>query len=361
MMAYYGGRTEVRVRRQPVRVAYLDFTSMYPTTYALYNMDRYLKADRIKPRECTEDVQLLLNRVSLEDVIRKDFWPGMVVICKIRPDDDVLPIRATYGKDQVYTIGVNHVKSNGPTLWYALPDLIASKFLSGKVPIIDEAIIFEPEGLQDDLQSVEILPGVTVSPGEDFIKKLIEERLKIKKQMKVSSGDERHQLDLRQNILKIVANSTSYGIFIEANANPTDGVPIKVYGGESFETTASKQETMGRAFNPVIAVFLTSGSRLILAAAEALVGKNGGEFVYCDTDSIFITPGLTKLVQDFFRPLNPYSVPMEMFKVEDDDEGRPLDDVWFYGISAKRYVLYDRDTNSVIVRKYSSHGLGGLV
>lgn len=48
-----------------------------------------------------------------------------------------------------------------------------------------------------------------------------------------------------------------------------------------------------------------------------------------------------------------------MFKVEDDDQGMPLHDVWFYGISAKRYVLYDRtDSGEVVIRKYSSHGLG---
>jgi hypothetical protein len=83
----------------------------------------------------------------------------------------------------------------------------------------------------------------------------------------------------------------------------------------------------------------------------------------CDTDSIFIPPEQTKTVQDFFRPLNPYSTPMEMFKVEDDDQGKPLEDLWFYGISAKRYVLYDRDptTGAITIRKHSSHGLGGLI
>lgn len=60
----------------------------------------------------------------------------------------------------------------------------------------------------------------------------------------------------------------------------------------------------------------------------------------------------------FFRPLNPYSVDgLEMFKVEEDDQGKPLVNVWFYGISAKRYGLYDNDDRTTI-RKYSAHGLG---
>ena len=30
MTAYYGGRVEVRIRKTPVKVTYLDFTSVYP-------------------------------------------------------------------------------------------------------------------------------------------------------------------------------------------------------------------------------------------------------------------------------------------------------------------------------------------
>jgi hypothetical protein len=93
------------------------------------------------------------------------------------------------------------------------------------------------------------------------------------------------------------------------------------------------------------------------------VTRSEGEFVYCDTDSIFISPDKVKLVQDFFNGLNPYSTPMEMFKIEEDDDRQLLIDVWLYVISAKRYVLYDRDplTGEITIRKYSSHGLGGMM
>jgi hypothetical protein len=358
--AYYGGRTEVRVRHKPVRVAVLDFTSMYPTTYCLYNMDRVLKANKIICHECTEEAQRLLLTIQPEDIAKKESWLNWLVICKIKPDGDILPVRGRYGEDGTYTIGVNPVTSNGPSLWYTLPDLIASKFLSGKVPIIEEAIRFKPVGMQEGLVDVEILPGVWVGRDEDFIKRLIEERIKLKKQMKAARGEDRHQLDLKQRILKIIAN-TIYGISIEVNTTTAKDEPVMVHGLRQFETTVNKLETPGKAYNPIIAVFLTAGSRLILATAEALLARHGGYLVYCDTDSIFVQPKFVKLVQDFFRPLNPYDVPVEMFKVEEDDYGRPLDDVWFYGISAKRYVLYDRAENGYVIRKHSSHGLGGLV
>jgi hypothetical protein len=112
-----------------------------------------------------------------------------------------------------------------------------------------------------------------------------------------------------------------------------------------------------------MAVAITSSTRLILATAEALIAQNGGKFAYCDTDSIFVSPEQVKTLQEFFRPLNPYNVEgLEMFKVETDDDGQPLDNVLFYGISAKRYTLYDYDVKAgeIKIRKYSSHGLGHL-
>ncbi len=77
-----------------------------------------------------------------------------------------------------------------------------------------------------------------------------------------------------------------------------------------------------------------------------------------DTDSIFINPEIVKIIQDFFKHLNPYSIDTEMFKIEDDDNKNPLDNVMFYGISAKRYCLYKKENYAIEILKYSTHGLG---
>jgi len=47
---------------------------------------------------------------------------------------------------------------------------------------------------------------------------------------------------------------------------------------------------------------LTAGSRLILAAAENLLEKYNGYLMYCDTDSVFVSPEHARIIQDFFRP-----------------------------------------------------------
>ena len=78
------------------------------------------------------------------------------------------------------------------------------------------------------------------------------------------------------------------------------------------------------------------------------------------SDSIFVSPNKVKEIQDFFKPLNPYSVDVEMFKIEEDDNHNPLDNVMFYGISAKRYCLYKIENDEIDILKYSTHGLGHL-
>ena len=56
-----------------------------------------------------------------------------------------------------------------------------------------------------------------------------------------------------------------------------------------------------------MASLITGSARLILAIAESIAVKNG-YIAYMDTDSIFVSPNKVKEIQDFFRPLNPYSV-----------------------------------------------------
>jgi len=50
-----------------------------------------------------------------------------------------------------------------------------------------------------------------------------------------------------------------------------------------------------------------------------------------------------------------------MFKIEKDDNDKPLENVMFYGISAKRYCLFDINDGKINIRKYSTHGLGHLL
>lgn len=305
MTAYYGGRVEVRIRKKPVKVTYLDFTSMYPSLYILLSLDKILKAEQVKYVDETKSTQEFLERVTLDDLQNKDTWKRLNCICRLKPDNDILPVRSHYSNNHVYNIGVNYLKSN-VNIWYALPDLITSKLLTGKTPIIEEAITFIPEGIQEGLNEIEVLKDVSLKPEENIFKKIIEERIRIKKSMKTANEEEKNQLDLKQTILKIIANSASYGIYVEINTKEDRQTNLDIYGLKHVNTNADKTEIEGVAFNPIMATMITSGARLILAMAETLATKNGGYFAYCDTDSIFINPDHEQLVKDFFKPLNPY-------------------------------------------------------
>ena len=96
MSTYYGGRSEVHVRREVVRVLYCDFLSMYPTVSTLMGLWRFVIADGVTWSEATAEVQGLLDTVTLEDLGRPETWPRLAVLCQVDPEADVLPVRAAY-------------------------------------------------------------------------------------------------------------------------------------------------------------------------------------------------------------------------------------------------------------------------
>ncbi len=354
MTTYYGGRTEVHIRKTPVKVSYIDFTSMYPSQFVLLGLWDYVIADNI---DVIEDNKFdnLLDNIQLNDLTDKDLWKTLNGIALVDVDNDILPLRAKYNGKIAYNIGLNYAK--GKALWYTYPDIIASKLLTGKKPKIIKAFRFVPKGKQSNLHTINLF-GKSIHPeNDDFIRYLIEHRLEIKQKLKQDPDNK----DLKKEdfIAKIIANATSYGIFVEVNTQ-NEKVNAEIYGISPFTCEVDKKEQFGRAFNPILATMLTSGSRLILAMVEAYVKENKGYFAYCDTDALFVNPELVGKIQAFFKPLNPYTNHVEMFKIESEN-GKPLDNVWFYGISAKRYCLYRIEGNKIDILKHSSHGLGGLI
>ena len=150
MAAYYGGRSEVRVRKKVCDVIHTDFKSQYPTVNALLKLQDLLLAERIEVRSGpvhAEEVQAFLDAVTLEDLQHPDTWPKLRSIVRILPNNDILPVRTTYDEDGVDTnIGVNRVISGLPT-WYTLADAVASKLLNGdRAPKIDDAITLVGHG-----------------------------------------------------------------------------------------------------------------------------------------------------------------------------------------------------------------------
>jgi hypothetical protein len=364
MTTYYGGRSEVRIRKKPTKVRLMDFTSLYPSLFSNVGLWNFVIADKIEWTDCTSQVLSLLADLDLQTLRERSIWKEMTTILQVQPDDDILPVRSHYSDKFDYTIGINHLTSTQP-LWYALPDVVASKLLTGRPPKIIKAIKFTPHGKQEGLLPIRIIGESTTNPDEDLFLKLRQlRRATQERRDRYAKGSSEYEaLDVIQNQLKILANSTSYGIFIEVN---TEGRKYEtdVYGlGEHYKCWASKKESFGYFFNPIIATMATAGARLMLAMGEGWLQAHGGCYAFCDTDSLAVSPFHWKKLQQYFEPLNPTPDEPYFLKLEKEnyDEDGALRDLWFYGISAKRYVLYRLNENcDPVPVKWSSHGLGQL-
>lgn len=369
METYFGGRAEVRKRLQPTRIRLLDFLSMYPTMCGVLKMWNHTIADHIDFYDDTEEVRKFVENVTLDDLKNAETWRELNAICTIQPDGDVLFVRSDF--DEVnYNLGTEYGNSSIP-LRYTLADVVASKLLTGKSPRILRAIRLVPVGVQEGLSSITIKGDKTLDPTkQDFFMALAEHRNEFKKTR--DAIDKEYEpgrfafYDSCQNAVKITLNATSYGIFIEENVIP-QSKDVMVYGaGKSFKAELNKYEQPGPFFNPITATFVTAAARLVLAITEAILSRHGAVYAFCDTDSMAVPPEHVDDIQAFFRGLSPYPFKAELFKLEkynyegNDEKKDTLVDLMFFGVSAKRYVLYYLKNGKPVIQKASNHGLGHL-
>lgn len=104
------------------------------------------------------------------------------------------------------------------THWFTLPDCLAAKFLSGKTPEIVEAVSFTPGPPQQGLKPIKLLGRLTIDPyRDDAFRELIAMREGESLRLPKLPADERAQVEEFRQFLKILANSTSYGSFLQLN------------------------------------------------------------------------------------------------------------------------------------------------
>jgi hypothetical protein len=359
MAAYYGGRAECRIRRWPVPVVPVDLTSEYPSVDALLGIWDVLTAARLTTKDATGEVRALLAGITLDDLFRPEFWKQLTFYAQIAPEGDVLPVRSVYdSKSGTCNIGLNALHWKQP-VWVAGPDLIASVLLGGHLPKVLEAFRIVPHGKQSGLQPVELRGAISVDPKrEDFFTRAIEYR----KQNKAN--------DRLQHFLKILANSTSYGTYLELNptkVDPRNRPRITVYSGDQqFEQLAPDSiEQPGSFYFPLLGALITSGGRLLLAMIERCVRDAGGTYLCCDTDALIIVAskaGGTVQMPDGVSPvkalswkevdgitnrfdsLSPYnrSIVPHLLRLTDENYDKNGDQHQLFGLSiaAKRYALY---------------------
>jgi hypothetical protein len=383
MQSYYGGRAECRIRKTAVPVIHTDFTSQYPTVNALLGNWSVLTSSSIRFVDYTATAKKMLSKIQLENTFDPEFWKKLPFFALLRPKDDILPVRTVYrGKAQ--NIGLNYLTGTNP-LWYAGPDVVASAILTGKPPRVVKAIRMVPRGRQSGLKPTDLRGMIEIDPAtDDFYRKVIEQRVSHKENTALA------------DFLKVLANSGSYGLFVEVNTETTKKRKRVGYfsGEKKGRPKTTYIEKPGTWYFPPLASLITSGGRLLLAMLEKSVQEKKGSYLFCDTDSLCIVatkeggfvpceggafpseghPAIKALslaevgsIAEQFRKLNPYnsSLVPEILKIEDVnyvdcDSKKPFRQLFGYAISAKRYALYSQSGNEICIEKASGHGLGYL-
>jgi hypothetical protein len=376
--SYFGGRTEVRIRRQMVRVVLTDFTSMYPTVCTLMGLWRFVIADGVTESDATAETRALLETAQPADWLLQHRWRDLNVLVRVQFDGDMFPVRSYYQGKQYASIGLNPLTAAEPQ-WFTLADCLAAKFQTGKAPRIVEAVKFTPGPPQKDLVSINLLGRLEIDPyRDDPFRELIAMREQEKARLPGLADAERAETEEFRQFLKIMANSTSYGSFLQINT--ADEAPkvrrqVHVSGREPYEALISKSERPGPYFNPLLGTLITGAARLMLALTQWRAAEEGLGWAFCDTDSLALSKpdemadteflDRAERVSQWFAPLNPYGSSDSILKIEDvnfalgSKEHEPL---YCYAIASKRYALFNVDQQGrPIIRKASAHGLGHML
>ncbi|GEM_PF-4185892 len=412
MAAYVGPRSEVRVRRVTLPVAYIDAHSMFLAIDVLMRLEELLthrvswRRDRTKgdlralaDRLCGIDFQTLLNR--------PEAWPTLRGLALVAADWDWLPSKAPYSAGDEETTTVSIVASSKEPMWVPFASLVESRLKTGRIPPLLEA--YEPvigERLPG-LGKVRVRNGAVIDLTErpsrrthrDPFEALASERARLKVEGTLTP----EARDRVRGLLKVMANSIGYGAEIEFNRRAGIGA-FKVWTPKGIVEVDGRSEHPGWLCYPPFATACVAGSRLMMGLLEHLVADAGGELMWMDTDGgcIAVTPqgGLLpcpigayrdlaeadcvkalsfaelQAIRERFRhlaeavgfiPEDPSGV-RSIFKLEDHNLGA---DGTFDGglechaVSVKNYVLFRRDSAGNPIpdprSKFSAHAMGNLV
>ena len=410
--AYFGGRTSAHIRKVAVPIVYTDFLSMYPTVNSLMNLWQFVIARKINIVDhCHQDVFEYLQQITVNQLFLPESWKRLTAFVCVIPDGDILPTRAQYSlTSNDWQVAINHLYagSTDDALWFSLPDVIASVILTGRVPKILDAFRMEASAdTLDGLKPTKLGGQIDINPGEqDFFKTVIEERKRIASRDDISS-EEKKRMD---KALKVLANSTSYGIYGQMDPRENEQKTlVNCHGIDASPYTCrvANAEEPGEFCFPPLASLITGGARLMLALLESCVTELDGTYAMEDTDSMAIVStklgglvacagGPFKLkggshaikalswaqvrnISKRFESLNPYdrkAVPGSILKIEEDNfdpNTKKQRQIWCVAISAKRYALFlkDKFNKPSLLRKgeggnskdnhWSEHGLGHLL
>ena len=228
----------------------------------------------------------------------------MLGFALIDPAGAILPLRTAFqddtdkddGKASI-NVGLTEIE-HGPAIWVTYLDVLASKFLTGKMPRLLRTMRMIPVGRQPNLKKISFFgdPAYEIDltqPDVDIFKRILEMRDEIKAKMSdlAKGSPEYNRLNAMQLALKLIANSTSYGVFVQFDVDEREkATAVSVFHATeerkitarqrtktedgSKETSSIKVEKPGSWFAPW-GPLITAGGRMLIAIAETLAAHKG--------------------------------------------------------------------------------------
>src|SRR5262249_29825880 len=154
----------------------------FPAVSNLLSCREILCANGLEFADFTAGARTMVERVTLDHCYDPKFWNGLRWFALVEPCEDVVPIRAKFGKREESdpTLGWNFLSSKQP-IWLTGPDAIAAKLITGKPLKILRAVQAIPYGVQPGLKPVKLYNQLEVDPlHDDLAVKLVELRDSLK-------------------------------------------------------------------------------------------------------------------------------------------------------------------------------------
>lgn len=281
MRALHGGEGFPYVYRYPIPSARLDFGGCHQVIAALAEAWRMERAERIVTRQMTgEEATTEAERIPAAfkewrsfggSAPPKDDWHSLLTtVFEIDPHGDVLPHHPSGKKDDVMRVG--EVTASSEPLLRSGFDVVRSILRTGKTPHILQAHRYVAEG--------DRAPG---SPDPFF--ELWSNRKRLETDPASIPANER---DRRDGWAKMTANPAASGLPIESHDRRARKRERVLVGddGDPIPAPGQTVEQRGPFHNPIIAVGVNAGARLILYLLTSLIEEHGGTIVRTNIDAV---------------------------------------------------------------------------